>query len=148
MDSGLRKKRLDRHLVSPVLRDVEESKNTDTILGHTCNSIRVISNKNSRTFVYSPTLYLDPVHYDKYVWGHANEYYSRAKAPYLAYTYEGKYFTTVYRAVRIEEKQLDDSLFELEIRLPSPFGFALGDDHEVLHPPYPKSFIPLPLVEL
>lgn len=97
------------------LKDVEEIENTDTVLGLPCNQIRVIGEKYSRTFVYSPTLYLDPIHYKNYILGFGNEYSSRAKAPFLAYFYEGRAFSTKYRAVRIEEKQLDDKLFELPV---------------------------------
>lgn len=95
------------------LKDVDEVKNVDTILGYSCDRIKVIGDKYSRTYTYSTSLYLDPIHYENYVLGFANEYYSQAKAPFLAYTYEGRVFSTRYRASRIEEKQLDDKLFEL-----------------------------------
>ncbi|HCS21148.1 MAG TPA: hypothetical protein DIW47_11420 [Bacteroidetes bacterium] len=95
------------------LKEVEERENVDTLLGLPCDQVRVKGEKYSRTYVYSPTLYLDPVHFKNHVLGFANEYYSRAKAPFLAYTYEGRVFSTHYRAIRIQEKVLQDSLFEL-----------------------------------
>jgi hypothetical protein len=93
--------------------DVSEQREAMTVLDKTCNCVVLRSDRYTRTLCYSPTLYIDPKPFAAYRTDHLNEYYQRARAPFLYCKYDGSHFGYVYTATSIEPQPLADSVFDL-----------------------------------
>jgi hypothetical protein len=62
---------------------------------------------------FDPTIYINPNSFKKHKFGYVNIYYEKAQSPWLKYKYEGTSFNLIHTAIEINEKKLNDKIFEL-----------------------------------
>lgn len=99
------------------LLDTTFTANDTIILGRTCHKIVHRSTDNGITYTttywYDPSIYLPAKHFTAMKFGFTDLYYNRAQSPYLLYKYDGENFTGTHTATKIEEIQVNDSVFAL-----------------------------------
>jgi hypothetical protein len=88
---------------------------TDTIIGHKCRKFINDLEETKNHYWFDTTLYINPIHYQKHVFSYLNVYYEKTNSFWLKYKREGKAFDVIYTAIEINEKKLDDSIFELPL---------------------------------
>ena len=86
---------------------------TAVVCGRKCNILINELEDIRSIYYYDPALYLNPENYKNDKFGYANKYYEKAKSPWLKYEYQGKNLILIYTAIKVEEKELSDSTFEL-----------------------------------
>lgn len=97
-------------------RILKSSKIIDTIIIIAQRQCKILINELEEVkniYYYDPTLHLNPTNFKNYKFSYGNIYYENAKAPWLKYEFYGTSFNLVYIAMKIEEKELNDKIFDL-----------------------------------
>jgi hypothetical protein len=97
-------------------RSLKSSKIIDTtviVAGRKCKIFEAVIDDIKYLYYFDPSLYLDPQNYKNCKTSYLNLYYEKAKSPWIKYEYHGKNFNYIYTATKIEEKELDNAIFEL-----------------------------------
>lgn len=82
-------------------------------MGHKCQKLINRIGTVQDEYWFDPAIYVNPSNFKNHRFGYFDVYYSKAKAPYLKYLYNGTSFTLTYTAISIQEKALSSGVFRL-----------------------------------
>ncbi|MGZ4117713.1 MAG: hypothetical protein ACXVPY_09540, partial [Bacteroidia bacterium] len=97
-------------------RVLKSSKIIDTtviVAGRKCKIFETEIGDVKNLYYFDPSLYIDPENYKNCKFSYMNLYYEKTRSPWIKYEYHGKNFNYTYTATKIEEKELDNTIFEL-----------------------------------
>ena len=86
---------------------------TLVVLGHECHTLINDLGATQNQYWFDPAIYMSPNNFKGHDFGYLNEYYKKAKSPYLVYKYNGVNFSLTYSAVSIQKKRLSNMVFKL-----------------------------------
>ena len=86
---------------------------TAVFLGHKCRMLINDFGSTQNQYWFDSSIYIDPSNFKNHKFGYFNVYYKKTQAPYLKYVYNGASFSLTYTVVSIQEKKLNNSVFQL-----------------------------------
>lgn len=98
----------DRKLIESIF-----DRTTTIILNRKCNLLIHQLDGTANYYWYDPSLYVNPKNFEKSIFSFTNLYFKQAKSPWLKYKFEGNSLRITYTAVKINEEDLNDSIFKL-----------------------------------
>lgn len=84
-----------------------------TILEYSCNSVTIVSEKDTTTYFYSSALPLSSEPFANHKMGGYNILTQLTKSVYLEMIYRNEYYISYSKAFSVEKKALNDSIFKL-----------------------------------
>lgn len=101
---------------------------TDTkILGRDVDVVTIITDKFKKFYYYDPSLYMNPKYFSKHNFGYENKYYELAEAPYLYAEIVYDKLKVIFKAIKIEEKEIPAKFFELPDLITKPSHEMTGN---------------------
>lgn len=84
---------------------------TDTILGRVCNRLILRAPRMTLTFMYSPSIEINPDWFKDTKGGYYNIIYSKMRSVYLGFNIETSQYLSKSRATKIIYRKIDDTFF-------------------------------------
>ncbi len=84
-----------------------------TILGYSCSSVTIVSEKDTTTYFYSTALPLSYTPFVNHKMGGYNILTQLIKSVYLEMIYRNEYYISYSKAFSVEKRDLNDSIFKL-----------------------------------
>lgn len=98
---------------SATIKKITKSGEKKIIAGYECNFITIQSSDATRTYYYAPSLHLNPMYDADDAIGKYNVYLKETSSVYLANTEETETHLVSGTCIKVNQTQLDDSVFKL-----------------------------------
>jgi len=117
----------DASLEKSTLFSATKSKTDEQILGRDVDVVTIITDNFKKFYYYDSTLYMNPKYFSKHNFGYENKYYELAQSPYLYTEIIYDELKVIFRAIKIEEKEIPKEFFVLPDLITKPSHELTGE---------------------
>lgn len=96
-----------------MLLSVTKNNDKKLIAGYSCNSITLQTSAGTNTYFYSPSIYMNPAFTQNYRLGKEDVFYQETSSLFLSLQQETPSYTYSQNCIKVEQKEVDVSSFDL-----------------------------------
>lgn len=110
----------DASIENSTLFSASKSETDTKILDREVDVVTIVTDQFKKFYYYDPDIYMNPKYFENHVFGYENKYYELAQSPYLYAEIVYDQLKVIFKAIKIEEKEIPDKFFVLPDLITKP----------------------------